>query len=59
MTHFSKQTIHNYVGWDEFYAQDIDEKLSSFSKEGRLFDIIFSQQFDRSFLVAMCILANN
>jgi len=58
MTHFSNQAIHNYVGWNEFYAQDIDEKLPSFSKEGRLFDIIFSQQFDREFLDNICRLAS-
>ncbi len=58
MTHFSEQTIQNYLGWDEFYAEDIDEKIDFFSKKGRLYDIIFSQQFDRDFLDKICLLAN-
>ena len=58
MPNFSKQTIQNYPGWDEFYARDVDEKRVFFSRDDRLYDVIFSQQFDRPFLDAICRLSN-
>ncbi len=58
MTHFSDRTIQNYAGWDEFYARDTDEKIEYFSRRGRLYDIVFSQQFDREFLDNICRLAS-
>ena len=54
MAHFSEQVIQNYAGWDEFYEKDVDEKIKFFSREDRLFDIVFSQQFDRKFLDYIC-----
>lgn len=59
MTHYSQQTVQNYAGWEEFYAKDKDEKIEYFKKDGRLFDILYSQQFDRSFLDFICQLSNS
>jgi aspartate carbamoyltransferase catalytic subunit len=59
MTHYSEQTVQHYAGWNEFYAKDTDEKIEFFKKDGRLFDIIFSQQFDRPFLDFICHLSNS
>lgn len=59
MTHYSQQIVQNYAGWDEFYAKDKDEKIQYFQKDGRLFDILYSQQFDRSFLDFICQLSNS
>ncbi|HAM36418.1 MAG TPA: aspartate carbamoyltransferase [Elusimicrobia bacterium] len=36
--------------WDEFHATDISQKAPFFSREGRLYDCLFSQQFDRKLL---------
>ena len=36
--------------WDEFHAADIAHKLPFFSRENRLYDCLFSQQFDRALL---------
>jgi len=38
------------VNWEDFYKQDISEKLPFFTKEGRLYDCLFAQQFDRLLL---------
>jgi len=59
MKHFSEKTIQNYPGWDEFYAGEVDEKIEFFSKDHRLFDVIYSQQFDRGFLDYICLLSNS
>jgi len=53
-----EETIQIYPGWDDFYGQDVSSKLDFFSRNGRLFDVIFAQQFDRDFLDAMCNLAS-
>ena len=53
-----EETIQIYAGWEDFYNIDVSDKLDFFSKKNRLFDIIFAQQFDRTFLDFMCILAN-
>jgi aspartate carbamoyltransferase catalytic subunit len=54
-----KQSNHQmYTGWNEFYNQEIDDKLAFFQKNDKLFDIIFAQQFDRTFLNLMCQLAD-
>lgn len=59
MADYSEQTVQNYAGWNEFYAKDMDAKLDFFRSNGRLFDIIFSQQFDRPFLDFICHLTNS
>jgi aspartate carbamoyltransferase catalytic subunit len=50
-------TIQTYQGWEEFSNIEKSDKLDFFIRNGRMLDILFSQQFDRSFLDDMCILA--
>jgi hypothetical protein len=50
-------TIQTYQGWEEFSNIEKGDKLDFFIRNGRMLDILFSQQFDRSFLDDMCILA--
>jgi aspartate carbamoyltransferase catalytic subunit len=50
-------TIQNYTGWEEFYNIEKSDKLNFFMHNGRILDILFAQQFDRSFLDSMCQLA--
>ena len=38
------------ANWGEFYKKDISEKLPFFTKEGRLYDCLFAQQFNRRLL---------
>lgn len=58
MKNEKEKTIQIYHGWEEFYNIEVSDKLEFFSRNGRLFDIIFAQQFDRTFLDFMCKLAN-
>ncbi|MBI4679221.1 MAG: aspartate carbamoyltransferase [Elusimicrobia bacterium] len=44
--------------WNEFYGQEVATKLSFFSKEGRIYDCLFSQQFDRALLDRMFAVAD-
>ena len=53
-----EQTLQTYQGWDEFYAKEVDDKLGFFELDGRLFDVIFAQQFDRSLMDFLCKLAD-
>jgi len=53
-----EKTLQTFQGWDEFYTQEVDEKLDFFKLDGRLFDVIFSQQFDRPFMDYLCKLAD-
>ncbi|MGD2036508.1 MAG: aspartate carbamoyltransferase [Desulfobacterales bacterium] len=50
-------TIQNYAGWEDFYNIEKSDKLEFFVRNGRMLDILFAQQFDRSFLDSMCLLA--
>ena len=50
-------TIQAYNGWDEFYSIEKSDKLDFFIRNGRMLDVLFSQQFDREFLDNMCLLA--
>lgn len=45
-------------GWDEFSKLKTEEKLPLFSKEGRPYDVLFSQQFDRNALDYLCSVAD-
>jgi aspartate carbamoyltransferase catalytic subunit len=57
--HYQKEeTIQIYNGWEEFYDIEVSDKLNFFSKNGRLYDVVFAQQFDRGFLDHMCRLAS-
>jgi aspartate carbamoyltransferase catalytic subunit len=58
MNYEKEETIQVYNGWEEFYGIEVGDKLDFFSKNERLFDIIFAQQFDRGFLNYICRLAN-
>ncbi len=40
---------------DELDKLDTKEKLTYYSKNGKIFDTLFSQQFDRTFLVSSSI----
>jgi aspartate carbamoyltransferase catalytic subunit len=47
-------TVQNYKGWEDFYNIEKSDKLDFFMRDGRMIDILFAQQFDRSFLDSMC-----
>jgi len=36
--------------WESFHATDISERLPFFAKDGRIYDCLFAQQFDRALL---------
>ena len=57
MEQIAETTRQTYEGWDEFYAKAVDEKLDFFKIKGRIFDVIYAQQFDREFLDELCDLA--
>lgn len=44
--------------WDEFKKIKTYEKIDFFSRSERIFDVLFSQQFDREFLEKLFILTN-
>lgn len=48
----------DFEGWKEFSALSIHERLPLFFREGRIYDVLFAQQFDRAFLDALYILTN-
>jgi aspartate carbamoyltransferase catalytic subunit len=58
MDYEKEETIQTYNGWEEFNGIDVGDKLDFFSRNERLFDVIFAQQFDRAFLDYMSNLAN-
>lgn len=58
MEKYAEPTQQEFEGWKEFYSKLVDEKLDVFKAEGRLFDIIFAQQFERGFLDLLCNLAD-
>ena len=58
MERYAEQTQQEFEGWEEFYSREVDEKLESFKSNGRLFDIIYAQQFDREFLDYLCNFAD-
>ena len=45
-----KKTDLTNLSWEEFYATPLEKKIDYFSKEGRLFDCLFSQQFPRKLM---------
>jgi aspartate carbamoyltransferase catalytic subunit len=58
MERYAEQTQQTFEGWDEFFNKPVDEKLESFKQKGRVFDVIYAQQFDRQFLDFLCSLAD-
>ena len=47
-----------FEGWEEFNTRPLGERLPLFSRNGRIFDVLFSQQFDRAFLDVLYELTN-
>jgi aspartate carbamoyltransferase catalytic subunit len=58
MERYAEQTKQTFEGWDEFFSKPVDEKLDFFKQKGRMFDVIYAQQFDREFLDYLCRLAD-
>ena len=50
MEKYAEQTQQEFEGWEEFISKPVDEKLEAFKLNGRIFDVIYAQQFDRDFL---------
>jgi|YNPNPStandDraft_1061719.scaffolds.fasta_scaffold15471_3 aspartate carbamoyltransferase catalytic subunit len=47
-----------YAGWKEFADKPLGERLPLFRRDGRIYDVLFSQQFDRAFLDDLYDLTN-
>ena len=58
MERYAEQTRQEFEGWEEFISRPVDEKLDFFKRNGRIFDLIYAQQFDRAFLDYLCQLAD-
>jgi len=41
------------ANWDDFYKKNVSEKIPFFSRDGRLHDCLFAQQFDRELLTRL------
>ena len=50
MTSLVEQTHQDFEGWEAFTQQDMDDKQRFFKQDGKLFDILYAQQFDREFM---------
>ena len=50
--------VQHYEGWEEFSARALGDRLPVFFRDGRIYDVLFSQQFDRAFLDNLCDLTN-
>ncbi len=48
----------DFQGWEEFRDKPLQEKLPLFFRDGRIYDILFSQQFDRPFLDSLYDMTN-
>jgi aspartate carbamoyltransferase catalytic subunit len=58
MEKYAEQTQQEFEGWEEFISKPVDEKLEAFKLNGRIFDVIYAQQFDREFLDSLGNLAD-
>lgn len=58
MERYAEQTRQEFEGWEEFFQRPVDEKLDVFKRNGRIYDVIYSQQFDREFLDFLVNLAD-
>lgn len=58
MEKYAVQTQQEFEGWEEFISKSVDGKLQAFNQNGRIFDVIYAQQFDREFLDSLCNLAD-
>ena len=59
MEKYAEQTQHDFEGWEEFINKPVDEKVDNFIRKGRIYDVIYAQQFDRQFLDYLCSLADS
>jgi aspartate carbamoyltransferase catalytic subunit len=59
MEKYAEQTQQEFEGWEEFFSKPVDEKVENFIRNQRIYDIIYAQQFDRSFLDYLCSLADS
>jgi len=50
--------MQKYEGWEEFYSKPIEDKLDTFIKNGKIFDVIYAQQFERSYMEELFALAD-
>jgi len=50
--------FQDFKGWDAFRNRPLQERLPLFFREGRIYDVLFSQQFDRPFLDSLYDLTN-
>ena len=48
----------HYEGWETFQSLDVSEKITCFNRDGKIFDVLMSQQFDRQFLEDLFTLVN-
>jgi len=48
----------HFEGWEAFRTLPLHDRLPLFFREGRIYDVLFSQQFDRPFLDSMYELTN-
>ncbi|MCS7109408.1 MAG: aspartate carbamoyltransferase [Candidatus Micrarchaeota archaeon] len=46
------------AGWDWYSKLKVEDKLPLFSKDGRIYDVLFAQQFDRDLLDHLCKVAD-
>ncbi len=55
----AKYSFHqNFEGWEEFKSQPLNKRLPVFEKDGRLYDVLFSQQFSRALIDSLYDLTN-
>jgi len=47
-----------FEGWKEFCSRPLQERLPMFFRDGRIYDVLFSQQFSRPFLDSLYGLTN-
>ena len=59
MEKYAEQTQQVFEGWEVFFDKPVDEKLENFKRKGRIYDVIYAQQFDRPFLDYLCSLADS
>lgn len=46
------------MDWESFHRKDVSDKVAFFEREGRLYDCLYAQQFDRGRLDRLCALAD-
>jgi aspartate carbamoyltransferase catalytic subunit len=50
--------MQQYKGWEEFHNKQVEEKLPLFRKDGKIFDVIYAQQFHKSELEELFCIAD-